>query len=322
MAKQRKKQTTLPKILPIVMIGYGHWGRALAKTFEDAGHQIEVLELDSNSRDWRKTLQTPKLVVVATPFSAVVKTLKKLQKFPEPLGVVNCSKGIDRSKLLSFDPLAKRFLKCPRASLSGPTFAAELAQKQPTACSLASYDKKFAKQLAARLSTPYFRIYTHTDPIGVETSAAIKNVLAIAAGMADGLGLGHNARAALLSRGMLEMMRIVKALGGKEASVFGLSGIGDLWLTATGDLSRNRQMGQLLAKGLTREQAAKKIGQTVEGLYTVKQVEKLRKTKRLDLPICEKVHAVCFKGLAVSVAVESLMTRAVKSEESSSWKLR
>ncbi len=187
---------------------------------------------------------------------------------------------------------------------------------------LASVHRAWAKRLARELSAPYFRIYEHHDPRGVEICAAVKNVLAIGAGISDGMNLGHNARAALLTRGLVEMMKLVKALGGRPSTVFGLAGMGDLWLTATGELSRNRQFGQLLAKGLSPQEALATVKETVEGFYTVEQVEKLRKQKRLDLPICEQIYLVTQKASSARDAIKSLMSRAPKIEESSLMRFR
>lgn len=320
--KKNSSKPGLPTRLPIVTIGYGKWGQALSQSFRDAGHQLEFLEGGLSEKAWKKKFENPKLVILATPFSAIEQILSRLQKTANLMGVVNGSKGIDRKNLKTFYALSKPLLRVPRASLSGPSFAKELMEKKPTAAIIASKDLSFAQELCHRLSTPYFRLYSHNDPIGVETCGAVKNILAIAAGMVDGLKLGHNARAALLCRGSLEMMKLVRKLGGQETSVFGLAGMGDLWLTATGDLSRNRRLGQLLSQGLSRQEASDQIGETVEGLYTLKQVETLRRNSKMDLPICEQVYKVCYQKLKVEKAVASLMTRAVKNEESSLWRLR
>ncbi len=301
----------------IVIFGKGKWGQALGTCFTSTGSEVRFIDI-GDSREVFKG----ELIILSTPFRVVHETLKEFRNRKDLLGVVNASKGIDRETLETFSTLARKNLKCPFGTLSGPTFASELLQKKPTACVLATSNKAWGKKISKILSAPYFRIYEHHDPRGVELCAAVKNILAIGAGISDGLGLGHNARAALLTRGLVEMMKLVKALGGRPSTVFGLAGMGDLWLTATGDLSRNRQFGNQLALGKSPEEAVKFIGETVEGLYTVEQVERLQKKKKLDLPICEQIFRVTIQGESPRVAIEKLMSRSQKIEESSLMRFR
>jgi glycerol-3-phosphate dehydrogenase (NAD(P)+) len=298
----------------VVIIGPGHWGRALGHVLTQVFQELFFIGEEASTEDWDLSFADSKpLVIIASPFSSVETVLKEL-KGRDLFGVINASKGIDRKTLLTFSSLAKKFLKCPFGTLSGPTFAKEVSEGRPTACVLASRDFDFAKLVSRKISHSRFRVYSSRDPIGVEACGAIKNVLAIACGISDGLNLGYNARAALITRGLKELAAIVKILGGANESVFGLAGIGDLLLTATGDLSRNRQFGLYLAEGLKLDEALKKLQGPAEGYYTVLQVHKLAKKYRLDLPICQQVYEICMKGLDPKQAIERLMTRETKSE--------
>lgn len=303
----------------MTVIGFGHWGKALSQCFHDAGYKISVIDIDQAV--WAKAFSQPSIVLLSCPFEFISHYLNKLKSEPHCVAVINASKGIDRHSLKTFSELAKKNLKVPFASLSGPSFADELLQKKPTACSLASTNKKFVETMTRRLSRPYFRIYAHSDPIGVEVCASMKNVLAIACGISDGLGFGSNARAALLTRALPEMVKLVRKKKGKAASVFGLAGVGDLWLTASSNQSRNRSLGLLLGKGLPIKKALAKINETVEGIYTLDQIERLRKKYKLELPICESVFKVVIKNQKASEAIKDLMNRSLRFEDSSDWKL-
>lgn len=304
----------------IIIFGPGAWGSALGSVIKFKGMEPVFWGPEKSIAQFSSTLNSRTLVVVATPFKeirSILKTLKGLKI----AGLVNASKGIDRESLLTFSSLAQKNLKCPFATLSGPTFADELAQKKPTACVLAGKDKKFLTDVAAFFSTSYFRIYTSNDPLGVEICGAFKNVLAIACGISDGLHLGLNARAALLTRGLKEMESLVKALGGKTPTVYGLAGVGDLWMTATGDLSRNRQLGLKIATtDLTKnpiEKILSELSGPAEGFYSVTQAQTLAKKHRLDLPICEQIFKICLGEQNPKEALRELMTRELKPEDSS-----
>lgn len=200
------------------------------------------------------------------------------------------------------------------AVVSGPTFAREVAAGLPTAVTVASTSKTFATELAAMLHGPNFRAYTSSDVTGVELGGAVKNVLAIAAGIADGLGFGANARAALITRGLAELMRLGVALGGQRDTFMGLAGLGDLLLTCTDDQSRNRRMGLALARGQTVPQASDSIGQVVEGVQTAREVVGLAQRHRVDMPICAQVYRVLYENLSPKDAVQALLSRELKSE--------
>ncbi|PIR21984.1 MAG: glycerol-3-phosphate dehydrogenase [Deltaproteobacteria bacterium CG11_big_fil_rev_8_21_14_0_20_45_16] len=319
----RRPKSNLSKVKRFVIIGPGRWGQALGNCIKESGFEIQYLGENQSELECKKILSEQVcFVLISTPFKALPTVLSGLSKIPNIKAVINASKGIDRKSLMSFTQLARDYLKCPIASLSGPSFADELSKKLPTACVIASNSRELAGFLAKKISTPYFRLYAHSDPIGVDLCGAIKNVLAIACGISDGLQLGQNARAALLTRGLVEMMLVTKKLGGKSATVLGLAGVGDLWLTSIGDLSRNRQFGLMLAQGRGIEASIDQINAPIEGYYTVFQIEKLRKKYRLDLPICESVYKICTDKMRVSEALQRLMKREPKFEESSSWRLR
>lgn len=202
----------------------------------------------------------------------------------------------------------------PAAVLSGPTFAGEVAANQPTAITVASNQPEFAREMASLLHNNYFRAYTTEDMIGVQLGGATKNVLAIAAGVADGLGFGANARAALITRGLAEMMRLGLALGGKPETFMGLAGVGDLILTCTDNQSRNRRFGLGLGKGLKREEVSAQIGQEIEGIATAGIVYRLAKSHNIDMPITEQTYKILHEDLAPADAVHNLLIREPKPE--------
>lgn len=198
--------------------------------------------------------------------------------------------------------------------LSGPSFAAEVAQGLPTAVVLAAQPTGFAHEMALELHTPKLRIYANDDLPGVEVAGAVKNVLAIATGISDGLGLGANARAALMTRGLAEMARFGQALGGQRETLMGLAGMGDVVLTCTGDLSRNRQVGLALAAGATLPQILASLGHVAEGVSTAREVAHLADQMGIDMPITQSVNAILHHGLSAAIAVEHLLSRDPKQE--------
>ncbi len=202
----------------------------------------------------------------------------------------------------------------PMAVLSGPTFAREVGAGLPTAMTVASFDRPFAQALAQSLSDDNFRVYTSTDIVGVEVGGAVKNVLAIGAGLSDGLGFGANTRVALITRGLAEMMRLGVALGARRETFIGLAGMGDLVLTCTDDESRNRRMGLKLAQGKSADVAAREIGQVVEGVPAAKAVWSVAQRLGVDMPITEQVHRILYEAAPPAEAVRALMSRALKPE--------
>lgn len=205
----------------------------------------------------------------------------------------------------------------PRAVLSGPTFAKEVGEGLPTAMTIAANDSSFANELAVALSGENFRAYTSEDMIGVEVGGAVKNVLAIGAGMSDGLGFGANSRIALITRGLVEMTRLGVALGAQRETFMGLAGMGDLVLTCTDNLSRNRRMGLALASGKTVAEAQREIQQVVEGVMAAEAVKEVADELEIEMPICHQVYRILYDGAAPREAVGALMSRQLKPESES-----
>jgi glycerol-3-phosphate dehydrogenase (NAD(P)+) len=203
----------------------------------------------------------------------------------------------------------------PVAVLSGPTFAREVGDGLPTALTIAANDPGFAQDLAVALSGDNFRAYTSDDMIGVEVGGAVKNVLAIGAGMSDGLGFGANSRVALITRGLVEMTRLGVALGAKRETFMGLAGMGDLVLTCTDNLSRNRRMGLALAAGKSVEEAQEEIQQVVEGVLAAEAVHEVAEKLGIEMPICHQVYRILYEGASPREAVGALMRRDLKSED-------
>jgi glycerol-3-phosphate dehydrogenase (NAD(P)+) len=222
------------------------------------------------------------------------------------------TKGLEPGTALPLHRVAEQVLGGghPAAVVSGPTFAREVARELPTAVMVAATDPAFARDLAGRLHSGFFRVYVGDDLMGVEVGGAVKNVLAIAAGIADGLGFGANTRAALITRGLAEMTRLGTAAGGRAETFMGLAGLGDLVLTCTDDLSRNRRYGLALARGESPREAEAGIGQVVEGVTTARVVLKMAARHRVEMPITEHVNRVIYDGLGPAEAVQSLLGRA------------
>lgn len=304
----------------ICIIGPGNWGTALKESFEAASHKVVSLDRNASKTDWDEAFSEECLALVSCPFPAVESVIDQLSKVRKLSGVLNASKGIDRKSMKTFSPLAEQKISAPIATLSGPSFAAELIQKKPTACVIAGRDAEFVSSLCDSLGTAWFRLYAHSDPVGVELCGSLKNVLAIACGISDALKLGLNARAALLSRALVEMFQLVEALGGRPATALGLAGVGDLWLTATGDLSRNRRLGLALGAGKNIQEALREL-KTVEGYYTAQQVFEISKRQALDLPISQAVYRICYESAKPELELQRLMSRSLKIEESSLWQL-
>ncbi|NVJ66397.1 MAG: NAD(P)-dependent glycerol-3-phosphate dehydrogenase, partial [Gammaproteobacteria bacterium] len=200
------------------------------------------------------------------------------------------------------------------AILSGPTFAKEMAMGMPTAITLASKNKKLRKSFANALHNERFRVYLSKDIVGVQIGGAVKNVIAIGAGIADGLGFGANARTALITRGLAEMMRLGKALGGKRKTFNGMAGMGDLVLTCTDNQSRNRRFGMALGQGKERSEIEAEIGQVVEGVRNAKEVKMLSERHGVEMPICEAIYQIIYQGVDPKLVAHQLLTRDLKTE--------
>lgn len=256
------------------------------------------------------------MLLVATPTAGLRDVLEKIRtaKFAGP--IVWACKGFEQASGKLPHQVAAEVLgagaRC--GALSGPSFALEVARGLPTALTLAARDAEFAKSVARELHQPTLRVYYSTDVVGVEISGAVKNVMAIAAGISDGLGLGLNARAALITRGLAELARLGAALGGRAETFMGLAGAGDLILTCTGDLSRNRRVGLLLAKGEPLAATLEQLGHVAEGVFSARAVESLAAEKRVDMPITRAVCGVLFRGASPREAANALLARDPREE--------
>ena len=328
--------------MTVAVIGAGSWGTALAAHLRRRGDDVrlwarepEVLagirdagrnpfflsdvDLPSGlqvSGDLNAVVDGAATVVVAVPSEFVALTLKSIARIPASAPVVSATKGFDPERHLRMtEVIAERFPETGVAALSGPTFAREVALGRPTAAVVASRDAALAARLQESLGTREFRLYTNGDVVGVEAGGALKNVMAIATGIADGLGLGENARAALITRGLAEITRLAVALGAQPGTLAGLAGMGDLVLTCTGSLSRNRALGIALAKGSALERVEEETRMIAEGARTVRSALALARRHGVALPICAEVAAVLFEGKPPAAALTALLGRAPTRED-------
>lgn len=269
------------------------------------------------ANDIKKAAAFSRILLIAVPSHAFKHTLLKIRPcVDKEIHIAWATKGFNPDDGSFLHQIVANVFNqdIPTAILSGPTFAAEVAAELPTAITLASHQEEFAEQLAAILRGPRFRIYTSSDLIGVQIGGAVKNVLAIAAGIADGLKLGANTRAALITRGLQEVMRLGGALGGKQETFMGLAGLGDLLLTCTDDQSRNRRFGIALGKGKLQQQILKDINQEIEGIAAAKETYLLAQKHDVDMPIVEQTYKVIYENLPPLTAVNNLLGREQKKE--------
>jgi glycerol-3-phosphate dehydrogenase (NAD(P)+) len=333
-----------PAPLPaIAVLGAGSWGTALAALIARHGHRTVLWGRDAqavaaidatheNARylpgialpaslrathDLRDALRHCDLVLVVVPSHAFAETLRALAPHrPAHAGVSWATKG--------FEPGSGRFLHevanevlgdgVPLAVVTGPSFAKEVAQGLPTALTVHGADPDFAQMVADALHGPAFRAYTGDDMLGAELGGAMKNVLAVATGVADGMQLGLNARAGMITRGLNEMLRLNAAIGGKAETLMGLAGLGDLVLTCTGDLSRNRRLGLALGRGQSLEDAVREIGQVVESIQTADEVIRQADRHDIELPISSAVRAVLHGEITPAEGLQRLLSRDQKPE--------
>lgn len=284
-----------------------------ARYLKDKTFPISLHAIGQEHPDLDAILQQSSATVLALPCAVAEIALVRLQTFTHP--VIAANKGINPDTLERVDELLIRFVgKVRTLLLSGPSFAAEVASGKPTAITLAAAKLDLAQDVAALFEDSNFRVYTSTDLVGVALGGALKNVIAIAAGIADGMHLGHNALAALVTRGIAEISRLTEACGGKAETMSGLSGLGDLLLTCTGSLSRNRKMGMALASGLSVEKAREYVGQVVEGEKTATAAVKLAQQCNVDMPITQMTYAVLQGETSPKHALKSLMERPQRDE--------
>jgi len=326
----------------IAVLGAGSWGTALALLLGRNGAQVrlwghmrEEVELLLAERENRaflpghpfpESLQpTPDLaaavegadeVLLAVPSHAFRQSLERLAPLLSPDTSVSwATKGLEPQSGQLLHRVAREVLgERPVAVVSGPSFAKEVAQGLPTAITVASSTPEHAERLAGYLHSDCFRAYTSDDITGLEVGGAAKNVMAIAAGIADGLGFGANTRSALITRGLAEILRFGLALGGQQETLIGLGGLGDLVLTCTDNLSRNRRMGLALARGLSIEEARAEIGQEVEGIMAAREIHHRAKELGVEMPLTEQTYRVLYEGLDPKSAVQALFERKQKPE--------
>ena len=277
-------------------------------------HLPEALKATSELAD----LCASDVLVLATPVAALRVTVQALKSLygarPLPPLVWVCKGFEPQTGLLPHQVVREVLGDVAAAALSGPSFAQEVARQLPTAVTIGAADLALAEKLADWLHTPNLRLYASGDVVGVEVGGAVKNVLAIATGISDGLSLGHNARAALMTRGLAEIARLCERLGGHRDTLMGLAGLGDLILTCTGDLSRNRQVGLALGQGKTLEETLAALGHVAEGVGTAREVARLSHALQVDMPIARAVAAVIAGELKAQDAVVQLMNRAQRAE--------
>ncbi|MEJ1365813.1 MAG: NAD(P)H-dependent glycerol-3-phosphate dehydrogenase [Candidatus Sedimenticola sp. (ex Thyasira tokunagai)] len=326
----------------VAVLGCGSWGTALAMLLARNGAKVmlwghlaeeidKLLEDGENSTflpgrpfppgltpttDLTAAVAAADEVLVVVPshaFRAVLTHVKPL--LADGTSLCWATKGLDpRSGRLLHEVATEVLGERPVAVISGPSFAGEVADSRPTAVTVASSSLDHAKRVADLLHCETFRTYTSDDVIGLEVGGAAKNVMAIGAGIADGLGFGANARAALITRGLAEITRLGLTLGGKPETFMGLGGIGDLVLTCTDNQSRNRRMGLALARGLTIDQAKAEIGQEVEGIGTTQEIYNKARQLGVEMPITEQIYQVLYRGLDPNMAVHALLGREIKAE--------
>lgn len=329
----------------IGIIGAGSWGTSIAQLLAEKGYAIrlwvyepELCEIIKKKREntyylpgyrlsenietyheIEKVVSGRQLLVMVVPSHVYRSVAVKMIPFMEDnVVVVSATKGIENETLLTMEGVWRDILpgekKIRFSCIAGPSFAKEVIRKIPTAVTVASHEEEVAKTVQALFATEYFRVYTSSDVVGLELAGAIKNVIAIAAGMCDGMGFGHNTRAALITRGLAEMARLGVRLGAHPLTFSGLAGIGDLLLTCTGDLSRNRTVGYLIGQGKKLETILSEMRMVAEGVRTAKSVYFLAKKAGVEMPICEQVYSILYEGQDPREAVKILMTRTLKHE--------
>lgn len=325
----------------ICVLGAGSWGTALAIQLARNGnhtvlwgHRADEIRAMQQTRENRRYLPGSTLpaelildtelsciedaddLLIVVPSHAFRETLKAIAPhLKNGVRISWATKGLEQGSQKLLHQVAKEELgNRPLAVISGPTFAKEVAQGLPTAVTVASNDNFFAMDIATRLHGHNFRAYTSDDIIGVEIGGAVKNVLAIAAGIGDGLGFGANTRSAIITRGLIEVMRLGVAMGGKQETFMGLAGLGDLVLTCTDNQSRNRRYGIALGQGKDSAHALVEIDQVVEGIQTSLEIHKLATRQGVDMPLASQVYRVLHEGLSAKAAVSELLGRDLKPE--------
>jgi glycerol-3-phosphate dehydrogenase (NAD(P)+) len=333
-------------MMKIGVIGAGSWGTTLANILAKKGYDVtlwvyekdlaarlqetrindlylEGITLSANlsyTSDLADAVQDRQVLVLVSPSQVMRHVLKQLKPYLlDDCLLVSAAKGIENDTLLTMSEVLSAVLgpevepRC--AFLSGPSFAREVAAEQPTAVAVAAKDLDVAHRIQELFSTEYFRVYTNQDVVGVEIGGALKNVIALASGVGDGLGFNHNARAALITRGLVEIARLGEAMGAHEATFFGLAGMGDLLLTCTGDLSRNRSVGIELGRGRKLDEILNQMHMVAEGVKTTLSAHQLAIKLGVAMPITEQMYQVLYEDKDPKQAVADLMMRALTSED-------
>jgi len=327
----------------IGVFGAGSWGTALAMQLARCGHRVRLWARDTahikSMREQRanqrylpgieldilidpvesiaEALDGAERVLAAVPSTAFAGLIDELASGLRPeTGLAWATKGFEpgTGRLLSESARERLGPDMPLAAVTGPSFAGEVARGLPTAVSIGASNPEFGRAWAELLHGSSFRAYYTADLVGAQLGGAVKNVLAIACGMVDGLGLGDNTRAALITRGLAELMRLGEALGAEARTLMGLAGLGDLVLTCTGNASRNRRFGLALGRGLDVDQALAEVGQVVEGHTAAEEVMRLAARAGVEMPICEQVHGILYRGWNAARGVQVLMQREPKAE--------
>ncbi len=327
----------------IGILGAGSWGTALGMHLARRGHRVRLWDIDEAhvaavqaagcnerflpgipfpdsldiSADLEAVCENSEHLLIVTPSHAFVETLDRIRPWLSvDTGLAWATKGFEPGSARLLHEVAREALgdELPLALITGPSFAREVAQGLPTAVTVAASTPAFGAAWAGWLHGDNFRAYYTADLPGAELGGALKNVLAVACGIADGLELGGNTRAALITRGLAEMMRLGRALGASPLTLTGLAGVGDLVLTCTGDLSRNRRLGLALAEGKSLETAVAEIGQVVEAVRTAEEAMRLARRHHVEMPITEQVYGILFEGWSPRKGVQVLMERDLKSE--------
>ena len=332
--------------MKITVLGSGGWGTALALLLLDNGNDATLWShREDGAAELRRKRENPLLkgvalpealgissslegvkesglVVMAVPSFAVRETARKIAPLlRRDAVVVSVAKGIEKDTALCLSQVIEQELqgKGTVAVLSGPSHAEEVGRHIPTGCVAASRDMSAAKVVQDVFMRPRFRVYTNSDVMGVELGAALKNVLALCCGVSDGMGMGDNTRALLMTRGMTEMARLRVAMGGRKETFAGLSGMGDLIVTCTSMHSRNRRCGILIGQGMPVQQAMKEVGAVVEGYFAACSAWQLAQKTGVEMPVCESAYAVLYEGKSVEQSLEQLLARSKKHEADESW---
>ncbi|MBK7862765.1 MAG: NAD(P)-dependent glycerol-3-phosphate dehydrogenase [Archangiaceae bacterium] len=294
---------------------------ALNATHENAGYLpgLKLPERVRGTTSIEEAARGADLVVVATPSHATRELIgRALPYLPRSVPIITVAKGIENDTLLTMTEVLEQALPeelHPYVGvLSGPSFAKEMVLRLPTIVTIAARWEKLAQRAQKIFSNDTFRTYTSTDVVGVQVGGSLKNVIAIAAGMADGLGFGHNARAGIITRGLAEITRVAVRMGANPLTLSGLAGMGDLVLTCTGELSRNRRVGLALGQGKKLDDVLAEMKQVAEGVKTARAARDLSKKMGVELPICEQVYLIAYEGKNPKQAVMDLMTRTPKAE--------